>query len=176
MNTVSPKQLEANKKNALKGGVKTPEGKHLCRYNALKHGLLCKDILIIIDDPSEYKNLAKELMENFKPDNAMERILVEKIIVDLWRLRRALVIEKELMENELVEADEDGKIGRKDFSDSIGYDLRHSDNFGKYTRYLTSIERSLYRALHELQRLQAQRMGQKVLPPMVLDVDVSSKD
>ena len=37
--TVSKKQLEANKKNAQKGGVKTQEGKAIVKYNALRHGL-----------------------------------------------------------------------------------------------------------------------------------------
>jgi hypothetical protein len=41
--TVSQKQLEANKKNALVGGVKTPDGKAIAKYNALKHGLLAKE-------------------------------------------------------------------------------------------------------------------------------------
>ena len=35
--TVSKKQLEANKKNAQKGGVETPEGKSIVKYDALKH-------------------------------------------------------------------------------------------------------------------------------------------
>ena len=37
--TISQKQLEANKKNAQKGGVKTTEGKAIVKYNALKHGM-----------------------------------------------------------------------------------------------------------------------------------------
>ena len=40
--TVSQKQIEANKKNGQKGGVKTPEGKAIVKYNALKHGLHLK--------------------------------------------------------------------------------------------------------------------------------------
>ena len=41
------------------------------------------------------------------------------------------------------------------------------------SRYEVSLERSLYRALHELQRLQALRDGQAVPPPEVVNVDVS---
>lgn len=37
----------------------------------------------------------------------------------------------------------------------------------------TSLERSLYRALHELERVQAARAGVPVVPPMALDVDVA---
>jgi hypothetical protein len=43
----------------------------------------------------------------------------------------------------------------------------------KITRYETTLERSLHKTLHELQRLQAARQGQAVSPPAVLDVDVS---
>ena len=39
------KQVKANRENAKKGGVKTPEGKAVVRYNALKHGLLSKEVL-----------------------------------------------------------------------------------------------------------------------------------
>ena len=46
--TVSEKQLEANRKNAQKGGVKTEEGKSIVRYNALKHGLLAKEVFITV--------------------------------------------------------------------------------------------------------------------------------
>lgn len=43
----------------------------------------------------------------------------------------------------------------------------------KVGRYEAAAERSLYKALHELQRLQAARQGQAVTPPAVLDVDVT---
>jgi hypothetical protein len=36
MKMVSDKQLEANKQNAKKGGVKTEEGKEIVKYNAMK--------------------------------------------------------------------------------------------------------------------------------------------
>jgi hypothetical protein len=44
------------------------------------------------------------------------------------------------------------------------------------SRYETTLEKSLYRALHELQRLQAQRHGHLVMPPLMLDVNVSRED
>lgn len=47
------------------------------------------------------------------------------------------------------------------------------DTFSKLSRYETSIERGLYRALHELQRLQALRAGQPVPPPVAVDMDMN---
>ena len=43
----------------------------------------------------------------------------------------------------------------------------------KLSRYEASLERSLYKALHQLERLQAARTGQPVEPPIAIDVDVA---
>ncbi len=48
-----------------------------------------------------------------------------------------------------------------------------ADAFSKLSRYETSIERSFYRALHELQRVQQARLGGTVPAPVAIDVDVS---
>jgi hypothetical protein len=56
---------------------------------------------------------------------------------------------------------------------SFNADAKESDTFGKLARYETALERSLYKALHEFQRLQAARHGQPVPVPEAMDVDVS---
>jgi hypothetical protein len=53
-------------------------------------------------------------------------------------------------------------------------DAQNADAFSKLLRYETTLEKSLFRALHELQRLQGARFGKQVLPPMVVDVNLSS--
>lgn len=45
--------------------------------------------------------------------------------------------------------------------------------FGNLSRYEAGLERALYRALHELQRLQSLRAGEPVSPPAVLDGDLN---
>jgi hypothetical protein len=52
-------------------------------------------------------------------------------------------------------------------------DADRANAFSKLSRYETAIERTLYRALHELERRQAARRGAAVTPPQVLDVEVS---
>ncbi len=53
-------------------------------------------------------------------------------------------------------------------------DADKANAFSKLSRYETALERSLYKALHELQRLQAARTAKdSVPPPVVIDVDVS---
>jgi hypothetical protein len=53
-------------------------------------------------------------------------------------------------------------------------DADQANAFSKLSRYETAIWRSLYKALHELRRLQAARHTQRnVPPPIAPDVDVS---
>ncbi len=53
-------------------------------------------------------------------------------------------------------------------------DANEANAFSKLSRYESTIERSLYKALHELQRLQAARRAEgSVPPPAAVDVDVS---
>jgi len=103
--TVSEKQLEANRKNAQKGGVRTKEGKAIVRYNALKHGLLAKEAIVTVGDgaenPKEFNALLADLKTELKPEGTLEEILIEKIAVAYWRLRRACRYEVGLIRNGL---------------------------------------------------------------------------
>lgn len=46
--------------------------------------------------------------------------------------------------------------------------------FDKLARYGAATERSLFRSLHELERLQRRRQGEEILPPAALDVTVNN--
>ena len=109
--TVSKKQLEANKRNAQKGGVKTQEGKAIVKYNALKHGLLAKEAVITVgegaESPEEFNALLTDLKTQLNPAGTLEEKLVEKVVVAYWRLRRAYKYEVGLIREELDTATED---------------------------------------------------------------------
>jgi hypothetical protein len=65
--------------------------------------------------------------------------------------------------------DKTATLGRTFARDATG-----ANAFSKLSRYETTIERGLYKALHELQRLQAARgAGSGAPPPVAVDVDVS---
>ena len=51
-------------------------------------------------------------------------------------------------------------------------DALSSNSLAKLSRYETAIERSMYRALHELQRLQSARSGGQVSVPTAVDVTI----
>ena len=46
----------------------------------------------------------------------------------------------------------------------------------KLHRYKGQIDKTLYKAIHELQRLQSTRCGQHITAPQILDIDLSSGD
>ncbi len=53
-------------------------------------------------------------------------------------------------------------------------DANEANAFSKLSRHETGIERSFYKALHELQRLQAALHAEgSITPPVAVDVDVS---
>ena len=89
------KQKQANKKNAqLSTGPKTPEGKSKVAKNATRHGIFSKELIINTgdgrEDIDEYMALLDGLLSDFKPQGTMENLLVEKIAVSYWRLRRVI--------------------------------------------------------------------------------------
>lgn len=168
---ISQKQLEVNRQNSKLGEVKTEAGKAVSKYNALKHGILTQGILMSGKSEQELEDLGQRVREELRPANEMEMILVERIISNTWRLRRALRGEREMIEEDI-----DGLYsGKKSFGQALSVDFANSDSYGKFTRYETCLERGIYRALHELQRLQAARNGGKIPAPAAIDVDISKE-
>src|SRR3989304_164128 len=89
------KQIEANRNNALAStGPITANGKAKGACNALKHGILAREVVITAgdgaEDSSEYHRLQAALVADLAPVGEMELLLVEKIAVNYWRLRRVV--------------------------------------------------------------------------------------
>jgi len=59
---------------------------------------------------------------------------------------------------------------------AVHADFAGPNTLGKFRRYEAHIDRTLYKALHELQRLQAARLGHKVAAPLAIDIDVSKSN
>jgi hypothetical protein len=93
--TTSPKQLDANRRNAQKStGPKTPEGRAVSKMNALKHGIFSKDVLVsglnIKESRRDLEELYERFWQQYSPVGPVEEMLVDQIITAHWRLRRAL--------------------------------------------------------------------------------------
>jgi hypothetical protein len=82
-------------------GPVTPSGKAISRFNAAKHGILARVLLIRAgeqeESADELRRLHAQLRAELGPEGIVEEMLVEKILVAYWRLRRVLVAEQGLI-------------------------------------------------------------------------------
>ncbi len=154
--------MEANRKNAKKStGPK--DTSHSC-LNALKHGLLGKEILLCDEKFNELKNLGDEIRKGLAPATAMENLLVERIVSSTWRLKRAVKIESRYLNAEY-ESSMAGDYYSDDRTESeVWQHIVHEEQgdlkaWQNLLRYETTLERQIYKALNELMRLQAIRLG-----------------
>lgn len=97
-NMTTKKQIQANQENALLStGAVTQEGKNAISRNAIKHGIFAKDLIVKSElgqeNEEEYLELVYELVESLSPQGKLENLLVEKIAIDFWRLRRVIRFE-----------------------------------------------------------------------------------
>lgn len=88
-------KIRANRQNARKStGPQTLVGKQKASRNSFKHGLLSQAIVIDAgggtESREEYDALLDQLHDDLHPRGALEAMLVERIAVCYWRLRRAI--------------------------------------------------------------------------------------
>jgi hypothetical protein len=96
----SLKQIEANRRNALKStGPTSPEGKERSRCNAVRHGLTAETVIAALEDAEDYQAFEAAVIADYDVESAVERELVLRLASVLWRLRRATGIETALFES-----------------------------------------------------------------------------
>lgn len=169
----APARTRANRENALKSTG--PRDTSRTRHNALKHGLLSRNILLSGEEAGLLRELGERLTEELAPQGVLEALLVDRIVSSAWRLRRALAAERDYIQAE----SDDSSIVFQKFSGTQATNMSLARSFaGKgallsLMRYEAAFERQIYKALHELQRLQAARRGEGPPPPLAVDVEVS---
>lgn len=88
-------QQQANRANAQRGtGPRTADGKARSKRNATKHGILSGETLIAAgeakEDAEALEALREDLRADLRPFGALQEILVDKLVVTVWRWRRVL--------------------------------------------------------------------------------------
>ena len=91
----SERTIQANRRNALRStGPKTDRGKRTVARNALKHGLLAREVVITAGDGEEsleeFHDLVKQLHEQHEPIGVIEEMLVQTIATCWWKKARVL--------------------------------------------------------------------------------------
>ncbi|MBX7149145.1 hypothetical protein K1X76_08655 [bacterium] len=143
MTEVNKKQQIANQQNALKGGVKSEEGKATVRFNARKHGILAN--LVADYEDNVFKNYVDALFEELKPESCIEEIIIERIALHYLKLYRLNKAESHYIHHGMTESKKKGwspliRIGHIEECEKI------------FERYCTTVENRLYRAFKELRQ------------------------
>lgn len=117
--TVSERRIQANRRNALfSSGPKTARGKRAVARNAIKHGLLAREVVITAGDGKEnledFHSLVEGLWEDYEPVGVVEESLVQTIATCWWRKARVFRAEN-------------GEIRRRLDSLAVDLALRNSD-------------------------------------------------
>jgi hypothetical protein len=162
---ISERQQDANRRNAAKShGPITPEGRAAVRHNALKHGFTAAEIVLpTVEERIDFEQFRFAFEEEYQPIGPTEEVLVEDMVVSRWRLNRirkmepgffALGLQFRQSMREKLYSNLDGQAN---LADVLSYDASGDDTYGKMSRYEGRFERTFYKALKELQRLQALR-------------------
>lgn len=119
-------------------------------------GIDAQAFVIPGEDPGQLQDLATDYYLQFQPAGPLERFLVDSLIHADWQLRRLRRTEAQLWSREITSSrkssfglDESAPLGQI-------FD-RGPSSFMLLQRRLDATERSYYRALKQLQRLQAAR-------------------
>jgi hypothetical protein len=146
-------QIAANRQNALQStGPRSAEGKDVSRFNALKHGIDARSLVIPGEDPDQLAVLANDYHHQFRPDGPVEQMLVRTLTQADWHLRRYDRIEASVIARIVGDAEPDAAL-----AGLFGTAAPKSNPLPHLFRRRQAAQRDYFRALKELQRLQKER-------------------
>jgi len=158
------KQVIANRRNGLKGGVKTIEGKSISSLNAKVHGIF--SLRIFPEEQAEFLHVHEALTKELVPRNLLERVLIERLTFHIIQMQRVSFATNEyLLQSrnprqtvELGGIDISSVLGIRTEVIEEGYTPQIKDAEVErlsclYQRYEVSVENRFYKALNELSKL-----------------------
>ncbi len=90
--------MAANRRNAQRStGPHTPEGKARSAQNALGHGLRAVSPVVPFEDEAEWEAHLAGVVAALAPQGRLEEDLVDRVALQVWRLRRVARYEREIL-------------------------------------------------------------------------------
>ena len=130
---------------ALGRGPVTQEGRRRSSQNAIRHGLLSKEVVLQNESEETFAKLLATHLARLRPADEVEEGAIEEMVAASWRRRRLWTIETRLFDNSIgkrQDTDERDRLAGA-FSDlADGNDLRLLD------RYENRLDRMYHRSLH----------------------------
>lgn len=176
MNAPEPHQqaddriAKRNRNNGAKSqGPKTKAGRRATDLSKIKHGARSKMLVIPgIEGVKEWMAFEAAIRESLSPVGALEEEIAARIASDLWRQRR---IDRAELAIILVQIEQHLEFMPGTRETELLPDERALQRLLTYRR---QTDGSIFRYLHELQRLRAEREGRPVAAPVSVEVGVSS--
>lgn len=156
------KQIEANRKNALSGGVKTHEGRQIVKYNAEKHQILRATLME--DEQPVFDQLAKRYYDELKPESQIEETLIQRIVFNTIQLYRCSMAQRQSLEylDKRANFNFDPSDAPEFYWNFVNYSVAVAGGYSLIQRYETNLENRIYKALDQIDRLQRRRRGQLI--------------
>jgi hypothetical protein len=96
---ISEKRSQAARVNGARSrGPVTAEGKAISSRNATRHGLLSAIVVLENEDAKTFEGVFNMLIERFSPVDDIELSAIEELAAAHWRLRRAMAMERALLD------------------------------------------------------------------------------
>src|SRR5271157_1750020 len=122
----------------MQTGPRSAEGKAASSLNAMSHGLTSRMVILPGEDPAQFQFLRRGLLKEHQPSTPTETLLVEEMAQAHWRLERVRRRQDEAFEFETLEV----KL------------------LALLQRYATTYERTFFKSLETLKKLQRERLAQ----------------
>jgi hypothetical protein len=162
----SQKQIDANRRNAQKStGPITEAGKAVAKFNALRHGMTAESAVLPYEDTLAYAMLREALVGHYAPANIAEELLVDVVANSYWRLLRARRVETSTMKlgiQALKQRNGLNPAPNPNDDDALAvFFTDDNDNMRNQERYHGTIERSYFRAVETLRKVQNDRLREE---------------
>ena len=152
--TTTPKRADANRRNARKStGPRTPEGKERSRFNAIKHGMTARTLVLPGEDAGAFQDRLDAWASELQPCNDVEQVLVERSATVSWQLERADRADAARLASIIVATPAEEALRHEEEAAALGRRLFH-DRCGPVPLY----PHSLY-DLQDQPRVSASRLG-----------------
>ena len=160
--TLNPAKAESIESNIASGTMKS-------REDEVKQYIFSSEILIDGEKSSDLDEVRNKLVKELKPSDEIESLIVDRIISSVWRLKRCLKIESQIIEYNMscIQEYEQGflrtrKRTNKELSQLKAVKIIENKNrSAELSKYETMLEIQLYKALRELDKYRRRESRQE---------------
>ena len=166
-------RIRSSRSNGARSrGPKTIAGKQRSSRNALRHGLLAKQVVLANEATANFDWMIDEHIRRFGPADGVELGMIEEMAAAFWRLRRAWAIETSLMDQGVEAAQSRGEVARiaaafSSLADSPQLALLHRYEARLHRMYQRSIKQNYQTNLDPLSYPPARRICLPVSRPLL---------